>query len=178
MKIQTLANQILKTSLDVQQITICDLNGKLVYTAHSKSVKNVLSARESRESLRKAAIAWKQRKSLSRKLGRCKSVVAEYDRIKRITVPIGRKYLLFVSTTPETNHSELINRIHHFRTIPQKVVDTKLITKTLQTDKTSEDIQPLTIHQMAKMAISDYGKFKINHDFKEKFIQMLTGAAK
>ena len=114
-QVSTAVNRLLKFSPSVRVVTVCNMNGKVIYTAHSKRVKNVLSASESRASLRNAAIAWKRRKSLSRKLGSCKYVVAEYSRIKRITMPAGRKHLLFVSTTAAFDHRKLIRRVHSFR---------------------------------------------------------------
>jgi len=114
-QVSTAVNRLLKLSPSVRVVTVCNMNGKIIYTAHAKRVKNVLSASESRASLRNAAIAWKRRKSLSRKLGSCKYVVAEYGRIKRITMPAGRNHLLFVSTTAAFDHNKLIRRVRSFR---------------------------------------------------------------
>jgi len=114
-QVSTVVNELLKLSSSIRIVTICDMNGKVVYSAHSKRVKNVLSASQSRASLRNAARAWKARKSLARKLGSCKYVVAEYARIKRITMPAGRNNLLFVSTTAAFDHNKVIRRVRHFR---------------------------------------------------------------
>ena len=114
-QVSTVVNELLKLSPSIRVVTICNMNGKVVYSAHSKRVKNVLSASQSRASLRNAAIAWKRRKSLSRKLGSCKYVVAEYSRIKRITMPAGRNHILFVTTTSAFDHNKLIRRVRHFR---------------------------------------------------------------
>ena len=115
MEVKSAVNRILGISPSIRVVTICDMNGSVVYSAHSKRVKNVLSASESRESLRNAARAWKGRKSLARKLGSCKYVVAEYAKIKRITMPAGRNNLLFVSTTASFDHNKVIRRVRSFR---------------------------------------------------------------
>ncbi len=115
MEAKSAVNRLLGISPSIRVVTICDMNGKVVYTAHSKRVKNVLSASESRASLRNAAKAWKGRKSLARKLGSCKYVVAEYARIKRITMPAGRNNLLFISTTAAFDHNKVIRRVRSFR---------------------------------------------------------------
>ena len=99
MQAKAAVERILNISPSVRVATICDRNGKIVYTAHARKVKNVLSRKESKASLSSAARAWKGRKSLSRKLGPCKYVVAEYSSVKRITMPAGRDNLLFISTT-------------------------------------------------------------------------------
>ena len=115
MEVKSAVNRLLEMSPSIRVVTICTMNGGVVYTAHAKRVKNVLSASESRASLRNAAKAWKGRKSLARKLGSCKYVVAEYAKIKRITMPAGRDNLLFVSTTAAYDHNKVIRRVRSFR---------------------------------------------------------------
>jgi len=115
MEVKSAVNRILGISPSIRVVTICNMNGSVVYTAHAKRVKNVLSASESRASLQNAAKAWKGRKSLARKLGSCKYVVAEYAKIKRITMPAGRNNLLFVSTTASFDHNKVIRRVRSFR---------------------------------------------------------------
>ena len=87
MNVDTLAAKILKTSKSIRYVTVASLNGKIVISAHRKSVKTTLSKAESKQSLIMAGRAWKQRKSLAKKIGRCKYVVAEYDQVKRVTLP-------------------------------------------------------------------------------------------
>ncbi len=115
MQAKAAVERILNISPSVRVATICDRDGKIDYTAHSKKVKNVLSRKESRASLTSAARAWKGRKSLSRKLGACKYVVAEYSSVKRITMPAGRNNLLFISTTAAFDHNKVIRKVRSFR---------------------------------------------------------------
>jgi len=115
MQAKAAVERILNISPSVRVATICDRNGKIVFTAHSKKVKNVLSRKESRASLSSAARAWKGRKALSRKLGACKYVVAEYASVKRITMPAGRNNLLFISTTASFDHNKVIRKVRSFR---------------------------------------------------------------
>ncbi len=115
MQAKAAVERILSISPSVRVATICDRNGIIVFTAHSKKVKNVLSRKESRASLTNAARAWKGRKSLSRKLGACKYVVAEYASVKRITMPAGRNNLLFISTTASFDHNKVIRKVRSFR---------------------------------------------------------------
>ncbi len=115
MEVKSAVERLLKLSPSVRVVTVCNLNGKLLYTAHAKRVKNVLSPKESRDSLKNAAKAWKGRRALSRKLGRCKYVVAEYDSIKRITLPAGKNHIIFVSTTAAFDHRKVISKARSFR---------------------------------------------------------------
>ncbi len=115
MQVSALANKILKLSPSIRYVTVASLNGKILISAHKKTVKTTLSKSESRSSLQMAARGWKQRKALAKKLGRCKYVVAEYDRVKRITLPAGKNHLLYITTSPTANHNRLIQRIRKFR---------------------------------------------------------------
>ena len=115
MDVTTLATKILKNSKSNRYVTIASLSGKLVISAHRKTVKTTLSKAESRQSLIMAARAWKERKKLAKKIGRCKYVLAEYDRVKRITLPAGKNHIIYVTTDPKANHTSIIATIRKFR---------------------------------------------------------------
>ena len=115
MNVDTLAAKILKSSRSIRYVTIATLNGGIVISEHRKSVKTSLSKSESKASLVMAGRSWKQRKSLAKKIGRCKYVIAEYDRVKRITLPAGPNHLIYITTDPKANVLPLINKIRKFR---------------------------------------------------------------
>ncbi len=115
MNVDTLAAKILKSSKNIRYVTIASLNGKVLISEHRKSVKTALSKSESRQSLIMAANSWKQRKALAKKIGRCKYVIAEYDLVKRITLPAWKNHLIYITTSPKANVSGLISKIRKFR---------------------------------------------------------------
>jgi hypothetical protein len=100
-------------SLDpnIRLVTICDLNGKIMYSQHREGVKNLLSPEQSKKSLELAINAWKVRSELANKIGKGKYVLAEYEKIKRITMPLGDKHLLYVTTEVEADHSSIIRSL-------------------------------------------------------------------
>ena len=55
---------------------------------------------------------WKIRAELAPKIGRGKYVLAEYEKIKRITMPLGENHLVYVTTEVACDHCLLIERIH------------------------------------------------------------------
>ena len=95
----------------VRLVTICDLNGKIAYSDHRQGVTNLLTPEESKKSLELAINSWKTRTQLAAKIGKGKYVLAEYEKIKRITMPLGDSHLLYVTTEPESDHASLINKI-------------------------------------------------------------------
>ena len=82
-----------------------------MYSHHHDGVKNLLTPEESKKSLEMAMNAWKVRSELSQKIGKGRYVVAEYERIKRITMPFGDDYLLYLTTEIGADHMDIINRI-------------------------------------------------------------------
>ena len=102
---------IMKIDPKIRLVTICDLNGKIVYSDHRQGVKNLLSPEESKKSLQLAVDAWKTRSELAPKIGKGKYVLAEYEKIKRITMPLGDRHLLYVTTEVDSDHSGVISKI-------------------------------------------------------------------
>ena len=115
MEIQDAVEKILKVSPSVRVVTVCDLNGKLVFSERSKKVKILVNKKQSLASLKAAAKDWKQRRKLVRTLGPCKYVVAEYDNVKRIVIPAGKNHILYVTTTAAFDHNKVIRKVRSFR---------------------------------------------------------------
>jgi hypothetical protein len=110
-KIKQHYKDIVNIDPNIRLVTICDAEGKMMYSRHRQGVKNLLSSEESKESLEMAMTAWKIRTKLAPKIGKGKYVLAEYEKMKRITMPFGDDLLLYVTTELEANHSNIINRI-------------------------------------------------------------------
>jgi hypothetical protein len=95
----------------IRLVTICDTDGNIMYSRHRQGVKNLLTSEESKKSLELAMNPWKARSELWHKIGKGKYVLAEYEKIKRITMPFGDSLLLYVTTEVEADHSKILGRI-------------------------------------------------------------------
>ena len=95
----------------IRLVTICDTDGNIMYSRHRQGVKNLLTSEESKKSLEFAMNSWKARSELWHKIGKGKYVLAEYEKIKRITMPFGDSLLLYVTAEVEANHSKILGRI-------------------------------------------------------------------
>jgi hypothetical protein len=113
MNYQKLYTDIMNIDTKIRLVTICDINGKVMFSDHRQGVKNLLSPEESKESLELAINSWKIRSKLAPKIGKGKYVLAEYEKIKRITMPLGDNHLLYVTTEPEADHQNIINKIRN-----------------------------------------------------------------
>jgi hypothetical protein len=102
---------IMKSDPRIRLVTICDLNGKIMHSEHREGVKNLLTPEESKRSLELAVNAWKTRSELAPKIGKGKYVLAEYEKIKRITMPLGENHLLYVTTEIGADHSMITSSV-------------------------------------------------------------------
>lgn len=115
MDAQDVVAKVLKISPSIRVVTICDMNGKLVFHGRRKSVKNILSPSESKESLRVSARNMKGRKKLARKLGKCRYSLTEYEKVKRLVMPAGSNHLLYVTCASGFDHNKIVRKVRTFR---------------------------------------------------------------
>ena len=76
-----------------------------------EGVTNLLTPEESKRSLEMAVNAWKTRSQLADKIGKGKYVLAEYEKIKRITMPLDDNHILYVTTEVNADHDKIIKSV-------------------------------------------------------------------
>ena len=105
-------DDVMNSDPKIRLVTICDSNGKIMHSEHREGVQNLLSPDESKKSLELAVNSWKTRTTLAPKIGKGKYVLAEYEKIKRITMPLGdEQHLLYITTEPDADHSRIIETV-------------------------------------------------------------------
>jgi hypothetical protein len=90
---------------------ICDDTGETLYGGMREGLTSYLSPDETRKSIQLAIGRWGLRDALSPKTGKPKYAMAEYEKIKRATLPLNDEYLLLISMEVEADHNSIINRI-------------------------------------------------------------------
>ncbi len=90
--------------------TVFDMSGKVLFSAHREGVENLLSSEESQKSLQLAINAWKSRNEVSDKIGKGKYALVEYEKLKRITMPLDSEHILYITTDVEADHAPIIYR--------------------------------------------------------------------
>ncbi|MGI0023143.1 MAG: DUF6659 family protein [Nitrososphaeraceae archaeon] len=104
-------SKVLNVEPKTRMVTVCDNDGKMVFSKHREGVKNLLTPEESKQSLEMAVSAWKKRTQLESKIGKGKYVLAEYERIKRITMPLDNDHLLYITTETDADHNKILTSI-------------------------------------------------------------------
>lgn len=92
---------------NIRHSLITDSEGNILATSHRDGVTNYLSPEETGSSLNRAASAWKARKALAPKIGNGLYAVAAFEKITRMTFPLGEDNLIFVSLGSDTVRTDL-----------------------------------------------------------------------
>jgi hypothetical protein len=106
-----LSKDILDLDSKIRFVGVCDDSGKTGFGGQRAGVKNLLSPDESKKSNLQAMARWGLRNSLATKIGRGRYAMAEYEKIKRITIPLGIDHVMLITTEVTANHMEIINNI-------------------------------------------------------------------
>jgi len=76
-----------------------------------QDAQSLLDPQEVKMSIYHAYLRNETRKNLAHRIGKVKYSMTEYEKIKRITVPIGKDHLLLVSIDPNVEHTKIVNDI-------------------------------------------------------------------
>ena len=104
---EKLLQRIMDSDVNIRHSIVADAKGNIITVNHRTGVTNYLSEEETAASLKRAAGAWKARKQLSPKIGMGVYAVAVFEKITRITFPLGANNLLFVSMGSEKIRRDL-----------------------------------------------------------------------
>jgi hypothetical protein len=107
MNFENLLKRIMDSDVNIRHSIITDTEGSVLTTSHRDGVTNYLSQVETEASLKRAASAWKGRKELSAKIGNGLYAVAAFEKITRMTFPLGDENLIFVSMGSDTVRLDL-----------------------------------------------------------------------
>jgi len=97
MDFKNLLKRIMDSDNNIRHSLVTDIEGNILVVSHRDGVTNYLSSEETESSLKRAASAWKGRKEISSKIGNGLYAVAAFEKITRMTFPLGNDNLIFVS---------------------------------------------------------------------------------
>ncbi|MGI9012374.1 MAG: DUF6659 family protein [Nitrososphaeraceae archaeon] len=109
MDYDNLCKVVIDIDSEIRFAGICDESGEIKHGGQREGVENILSNEETRKSNLQALARWGLRNSLSSKIGRGKYAMAEYEKIKRITIPLDDEHLLLITTEVQADHGKIIS---------------------------------------------------------------------
>ncbi len=104
----------------VRFAVILNRNGKNIAGGYREYTSSLLSNSEIKMSLQYAFKRWENRGNLAHRIGETVYSMTEYEKIKQITIPVGKTNLLLISTEVNANHSKILEKVsvlinEHFR---------------------------------------------------------------
>ena len=111
MDFEKLYADVLNIDSGIRYTAIQDSNGKKICGGFREGIVPILNDDELRMMHYYASQRWTTRKNIEHKIGNTLYAMAEYDKLKRITVPIDEKHLLMLTTETNADHSRIIDNI-------------------------------------------------------------------
>jgi len=91
-----LVSMILEANENVRYACICDSEGKILWNSRRNNIVSMMSLEDTKASLKKAIENWHERDKLSDKIGKGRFALVDYEKLKRITIPLKNNHLLYI----------------------------------------------------------------------------------
>ena len=111
MDYDVLCRQIMESDKKVRFAGVCDETGDIICGGQREGIENILSTEETRRSNLQALARWGLRNALAPRTGKGKYAMAEYEKIKRITLPLDENHLLYITTEVGCDAHNLIDKV-------------------------------------------------------------------
>jgi hypothetical protein len=85
------------------------------YAKKRDGVETHLDSLDTTESMSDAVLRMEQREKYSQKIGKVYYVLAKYDKLNRITIPLGKDGLIMFSTEPEAKCELIAEKVIEFK---------------------------------------------------------------
>jgi len=102
---------VMKINSTIRYAVIQNNTGEKICGGFRDNINPILNDDELKMMHYYASQRWETRKNIEHKLGNTKYAMAEYDKLKRITFPINKKYMLLLTTEISTDHASVIDRV-------------------------------------------------------------------
>ena len=110
MNFDVLYDEVMKINELIRYAVVLSNTGEKISGGYRKGLTPLLNDEELKMIHFYAGQRWDTRKNLAHKIGNTKYAMAEYDKLKQMTLPINDKYLLMVSSEINTNHQEILTK--------------------------------------------------------------------
>jgi len=107
MDFDKLLKRIMDSDPNIRHSIVSDGDGNILATSHREGIANYLSPDETAASLKRASVAWKGRNELTPKIGKGIYAIAVFQKITRMTFPLGEENLIFVSLGSDETRTNL-----------------------------------------------------------------------
>ncbi len=113
MDYQQFLDKIIKSDGTIRSAIIFDEYGQIKDKAQRSDTELHLNEYDTEKLLRESASSWHYRNELSSKLGKGLYALAEYENLKRITIPIDNHHLLLVTADNQDDPPKIVKYIQN-----------------------------------------------------------------
>ena len=96
-KFEKLLNMLMDFNTDIRYAAVCDKSGEILWNSQRRGVKKLVPIADTKKTLQRAISAWDERSKITDLVGRGMYTIAAYEKVKRITIPLDSKHILFIS---------------------------------------------------------------------------------
>jgi len=109
-KYEKLLDMIMDFDESVRFAAVADENGEMLWNSQRTGLKKIVPINETKQTILRALDAWKENVGVKNNIGSGLYSIASYEKIKRITVPLGNGKMLFCSVNNEPLKKSAIGR--------------------------------------------------------------------
>jgi hypothetical protein len=113
MSYEKILDNIMRTDIHIRYATIFDMEGKEIRTVIREGVTPFLNDEETKDTLRYAASAWKTRSKFAPKIGKGQYVLAVYEKLRRLTMPVDNKFMLLITWGIDGGTADIIEHLQN-----------------------------------------------------------------
>lgn len=103
-----LSENIFNLDPGIRFVTILGNQGQIIFGGNKQGMENYLDSHDQRLSAEHILRSWKLRREFEDAIGKSKFVMAQYEKIRRYTIPIDQNHLLFITTEAELTNTSFI----------------------------------------------------------------------
>ncbi len=111
MKCETLVDKILDANHHIRFAAIFDMSGNIRAHKERQGLTKMLPLDKTKEWASMAVNAWKNREQLYPMIGEGQYVLAVYKNLKRITMPVGKNHLIYVTFDNDGGQEDIIRAV-------------------------------------------------------------------
>jgi len=108
---ETFWQEVLYSNQYIRFTAILNRNGIRIAGGYRKKVSSLLTPDEVNMSLYYAKKRWEYRGHLIHRLGAPKYSITEYEKVKQVTIPMGKNRLLLISMEIKANHTKILEMV-------------------------------------------------------------------
>jgi hypothetical protein len=106
-----LCEDILTLDPMIRFVTVFDMKGTIVQSKHREGLTSILNKKESKKSINEILTSNKTHLELNNKYGKEGYSISVFEKIIRITTPLDKKHILYVTTDVDVDPFSIVKKL-------------------------------------------------------------------